>query len=67
MGNEIIEFKDELLWELVKAEESSNLQVVGWKILQSAHERSDAPEKLQYLIDSQPIQNPAGISFEPDI
>jgi hypothetical protein len=51
VGNEIIEFKDELLWELVKAEEGSNLQVVGWKILQSAHERSDAPEKLQYLID----------------
>ncbi len=51
MGNEIIEFKDDLLSELVKAEDGSNLHVVGWKILQSAHERPDAPEKLQYLID----------------
>lgn len=50
VGKEIIEFKDGLFWKLIKAEDGSNLQVVGWKILQSAHERRDAPEQLQYLI-----------------
>ncbi|MBY3294491.1 hypothetical protein HFO10_00700 [Rhizobium laguerreae] len=50
-NEEITQFRDELFWELVRAEDGSNLQVLGWKILQSAHERSDAWKKLWFLIE----------------
>ncbi|MEX2745785.1 hypothetical protein [Rhizobium mongolense] len=47
----MIEFKNDLLWELVKNEDGKTLGVVGWKILQSAHEREEPLAQLRSLID----------------
>ncbi|WP_141105073.1 AAA family ATPase [Rhizobium sp. R339] len=50
-SRELIEFKNELLWELVRNEGGQNLGVIGWKILQSAHERAQPLAQLRFLID----------------